>query len=126
MTDDTHDIEALLSRYRPAGPDAALRGRIIGQTRRRSAWPLLEAMAALLLVGLNLAQISVTARQLGAPSRVDEAQAQEVAAAITRLDLPVSRDQARVMALELAAGGRLTPLPLLHGSVIDPNNGAMP
>ena len=126
MTEETHDIEALLRRYRPAGPDAALRTRIVGQSRRRSAWLFVEAVAAMVLIGLNLAQIGATAAHFVPPARVDEARTRAVAAAITRLDLPLSRDQAQVMAMELAAGGRLVPLPLLRGGAIDLNNGAMP
>ena len=120
MTDDTHEIKSILSRYRPAGPDAALRGRVVQPSRRRSAWPLVEAMAATILIGLNLAQIGASMSQLSPESPVDETRTQAVAAAITRLDLPVTPAQARVMAQELVAGERLVPLPLIHGrSTID-------
>jgi len=46
--------ERLLQRYRPAGPSADLRGRIIGEYRAARAWPWAAAAAALLAVTLTL------------------------------------------------------------------------
>jgi hypothetical protein len=115
MTEDTHEIESILSRYRPAGPDAGLRMRIVQQSRRRSIWPFMEAIAAVVLIGLNLAQIGASVTRLVPQAPADEARDRTVAAAIGRLDLPVTVGEARVLAMELVAGEHLVPLPLIHG-----------
>jgi hypothetical protein len=47
------EIEDLLRRYRPAGPPAELRQRILATTRAPLIWPWASAAAALLLLGLT-------------------------------------------------------------------------
>lgn len=127
MTDDTSEIESMLSRFRPAGPDTDLRGRVVRQTRRRSQWAFAEAMAAMLLIGMNLAQIGASVTQIIPPPHADEARTRQLAVAIARLDLPISRDEAYAMAQQLSAGQRLVPLPLIHGSPsINTNYGVIP
>lgn len=116
MTDDTTDIESLMIRFRPAGPDADLRSRVVRQTRNRSRWAFAEAMAAMLLIGMNLAQIGASVTQIIPPPHRDEARTQQLASAIARLDLPISRDEAYAMAQQLSAGEQLVPLPLIHGN----------
>ncbi|MEI8197915.1 MAG: hypothetical protein WCI73_18630 [Phycisphaerae bacterium] len=118
MTNDDTEIESLLVRYRPAGPDAALRGRILRQTpqrAQRSYWSFLEAMAALLLIGLNLAQISASVTDFIPPPPIDLARTQQIAAQIRHLDLPVTPAETEAMAQRLASGERLVMLPQIHG-----------
>jgi hypothetical protein len=127
MMDNTNEMESILSRYRPAGPNAALRDRIVRQGHRRSGWLFLEAMAAMLLIGMNLAQISASATQFISSSHADEARIQEIATALRRLDLPVSPDETQAMAVRLAAADRLVPLPSLHGTgMITSSQGVIP
>ena len=47
------EIEALLRKYRPVGPPAELRQRILGTTRVPRIWPWASAAAALLVLGLT-------------------------------------------------------------------------
>lgn len=127
MPDDTSEIESLLGRFKPAGPDAAVRRRVVRQARRRSQWAFAEAMAALLLIGMNLAQIGASVTQVIPRPRADEGRTQQLASAITRLDLPISRQEAYVMAQQLSAGEHLVPLPLIHGNPsLNTNLGVMP
>ena len=127
MIDDTSEIESILTCFRPAGPDAAVRGRVIQQVRSRSRWAFAEAMAAMLLIGMNLAQIGASVTQIIPPPHADEARTQQLALAIARLDLPINRDEAYVMAQQLSAGERLVLLPVIHGNLsINTNNGVMP
>ena len=127
MTDDTSEIESILARFRPAGPDATVRGRVVRQVRSRSRWAFAEAMAAMLLIGMNLAQIGASVTQIIPPPHTDEARTQQLASAIARLDLPINRDEAYAMAQQLSAGERLVLLPLIHGNLsINTNNGMMP
>ena len=127
MSDETSDMESMLTQYRPAGPDAALRARIVGQVRVRSRWAFAEAMAALLLIGMTLAQIGASVTQIIPRPHVDEARTQRLALAIASLDLPIGRDEAYSMAERLSAGERLVLLPLVHGnSSINTNIGVMP
>lgn len=115
MSDETNDMESMLTQFRPAGPDAAVRARIVGQARVRSRWAFVEAMAAMLLIGMTLAQIGASVTQVIPRPHVDEAHTQELASAIARLDLPISRDEAYAMAQRLSAGEHLVLLPLVHG-----------
>jgi len=67
MNDDDAKIEALLGRYRPVGPPAELRARVLASaTPRRSRWSVAGwlAVAAMLIVslGLDLAADSITDR----------------------------------------------------------------
>ena len=57
--------EDLLRRYRPVGPPAALRGRILAP--ERAAWPWAVAAAALvaLIVGVHMRTRTMVANQLG-------------------------------------------------------------
>lgn len=127
MTDDTSEIESILSRFRPAGPDAKVRGRVVQQERKRSRWAFAEAMAAMLLIGMNLAQIGASVTQIIPPPHTDEARTQQLALAIARLDLPINSDEAYAMAQQLSAGERLVMLPVIHGNLsINTNNGVMP
>ncbi len=127
MNDDTSKIECILVRFRPAGPDADLRSRVVQRTRTRSRWAFAEAMAAMLLIGLNLAQIGASVTQIIPPPHTNEARTRQLAVAIARLDLPFSQDEAYAMAQQLSAGERLVRLPLVHGSPsMNINNGGMP
>jgi hypothetical protein len=110
-------MEHLLQKYRPAGPGGELRGRIVDAAQARSRGAFWEAMGVVLLVGMNLAVIgaSVT-RVLPTETPVDEAKAEELAAAIVALDLPVSREDAEAMAARLASGGRWVCVPEVHGN----------
>lgn len=47
------DIEDLLRKYRPVGPPAELRHRILATTRADRIWPWASAAAALLVLGLT-------------------------------------------------------------------------
>jgi hypothetical protein len=47
------EIEDLLRKYRPVGPPAELRQRILGTTRVPRIWPWASAAAALLVLGLT-------------------------------------------------------------------------
>lgn len=127
MIDDTSEIESILTRFRPTGPDAAVRGRVVQQVRRRSRWAFAEAMAAMLLIGMNLAQIGASVTQIIPLPHTDEARTQQLALAIARLDLPINRDEAYAMAQQLSAGEHLVLLPVIHGNLsINTNNGVMP
>ena len=117
MTDDT--LESLLHRHRPVGPGPALRTRIARSSRRRSQWAFLEAMAALLLIGMNLSLISASVTQLFPAPAADPARPGQIASALTALDLGLSPEQTQIMAQQLAAGAHLIPLPLLHRSAPD-------
>ena len=48
------DLEDLLRRYRPVGPPANLRERILSESRARRVWPWASAAAALLASTLAL------------------------------------------------------------------------
>lgn len=127
MTDDTSDIESMLSRFKPADPDAAVRERLVRRARTRSQWAFAEAMAAMLLIGMNLAQIGASVTQILPSPHADEARTRQVASAIARLDLPISQDEAYAMAQQLSAGERLVPLPMIHGNPsLNTNLGVMP
>ena len=58
------DIEDLLRRYRPVGPPADLRARILSASRAHRVWPWASAAAALLAsaLALHLAAGHATAR----------------------------------------------------------------
>lgn len=118
MSDETHDVESILDRYRPAGPDAAARERIVRKAQVRSRWAFAEAMAAMLLIGMTLAQIGASVTEIIPRPHADEARTQRLASAIASLDLRIDRDEAYAMAQRLSAGERLVLLPLVHG---DPN-----
>jgi len=127
MTDDTSDIESMLGQFRPAGPDAAVRGRVVRHVRGRSLFAYWEAMAAMLLVGATLSQIGASATQMVSTQKIDEAHIRQMASAIARLDLPVTPDEAQAMALRLSAGEHLILLPLVHGDLsFYTNHGALP
>lgn len=127
MSDEISNMESILSQYRPAGPDAAVRARVVGRARVRSRWVFVEAMAAMLLIGMTLAQIGSSVTQIIPPPHVDEARTQRLASAIASLDLPIDRDEAYAMAQRLSAGERLVTLPLIHGNQSVPTNiGVMP
>ena len=51
---DSDDLERVLRRYRPAGPDAALRARVLGRRNRRRVPAFWWSVAAALLVALVL------------------------------------------------------------------------
>lgn len=51
---DDSEIEDLLRRYRPVGPPAKLRERILGTDRVPRIWPWASAAAALLVSALTL------------------------------------------------------------------------
>ena len=124
MSDDTSDMESMLSQYRPAGPDSVLRQRIVDQARVRSRWAFAEAMAAMLLIGMTLAQIGASVTEIIPRPHADEARTQRLASAIVSLDLPIDRDQAYAMAQKLSAGEHLVLLPLIHGDPsANANNG---
>ncbi len=130
MTEDTSDkdlreMEARLAHYRPGTPDAILRQRILQQTRSRSRWSFLEAATVIVLVGLNLVQTAGTAMRMPPPPQTTEARTQQIAQAITRLDLPLTQDDTYLMAQQLAAGEHLVPLPLIHGKTNDSNKGVL-
>jgi hypothetical protein len=117
MTDDR--LESLLQRHRPAGPGPALRARIARSSRSRSQWAFLESMVALLLIGMNLAQIGASVTHLFPAPVADPARPRQIALALSALDLGLSPEQTQVMAQQLAAGAHLTPLPLIHSSASD-------
>lgn len=128
MTDE--DIESLLQKYRPAAPAPALRRRIVKTAGTRSYWAFLESMAALLLIGMNLSLIGASVTRLF-PTDVptDPARTQQLAAAITQLDLPLSTEDTQAMAQTLAAGEHLVQLPILHNqhpTPFTPNLGDTP
>lgn len=127
MSDETSDMESILSQYQPAGPDAAVRERIVGRARVRSRWAFGEAMAAMLLIGMTLGQIGASVTAVIPRPHADEARTQRLASAIAQLDLPISRDEAYAMARQLSAGERLVSLPVIHGdSSINTNIGVIP
>ena len=127
MDDETRGMEELLGRYRPAGPEAALRARVVREGRKRSRGAYVEALAAVLLVGMNLAQIGGSVTQVIPGPQVDEGRAEKIAAAIDKLELPLDVGERRMMAEQLAAGERLVRLPVIHGAMMnDPSKGGMP
>jgi len=127
MDDETRGMEAMLGRYRPAGPQAALRARVVREGRKRSRGAYWEALAAVLLLGMNLAQIGGSVTQVIPGPRVDEGRAEKMAAVIDQLELPLDAGERRMMAEQLAAGERLVRLPLVHGAMMnDPSKGVFP
>ncbi len=94
MSENQHDIEQVLLRYRPAGPRADLRSRVLAAARAsapaRTSWPVAVywgALAAMLLVavGLGLAAAGMTQSIVGqvgsGPARWTR-QAEEAAATL--------------------------------------------
>ena len=127
MDDETRGMEAMLGRYRPAGPQAALRARVVREGRKRSRGAYMEGMAVLLLVGMNLAQIGGSVTQVIRMPRIEEGRAEKIAAAIDKLELPLDAGERRMMAEQLAAGERLVRLPLVQGAMMnDPSKGVFP
>ncbi|GEM_PF-3758463 len=127
MSDDTHDVESILGQYRLAGPDAAVRARIVGRAEVRSRWAFAEAMAAMLLIGMTLAQIGASVTEIVPRPRADEARTERLASEIASLDLPIGRDEAYAIAQRISAGERLVLVPLIHGdSSINTNIGVIP
>jgi len=127
MDDETRGMEELLGRYRPAGPEAALRARVVREGRKRSRTAYWEALAAVLLVGMNLAQIGGSVTQVIPAPRVDQGRAEKIAAAIDQLELPLDAGERRMMAEQLAAGERLVRLPVIHGAIMnDTSKGVLP
>ena len=125
--DETRALEALLERYQPAAPQATLRARVVREAHKRSQWAYLEGIAALLLVGMNLAQIGGSVTQVIQAPRIDAGRTEQIAAEISRLDLPLDSGQTRMMAEQLAAGERLVRLPEIHGAMMyDPSKGVFP
>ena len=125
--DETREMEALLERYQPAAPQAALRARVVREAHKRSQWAYLEGVAALLLVGMNLAQIGGSVTQVIQAPRIDVGRTEQIAAEIDRLGLPLDSGQTRIMAEQLAAGERLVRLPQIHGAMMnDPSKGVFP
>ena len=112
-------LEALLNRYRPRGPDAVLRVRIVRESQRRSRWVFVEGLAALLLVGMTLAQIGGTVTRLIPNGPVDGERTQKLATEIAALDLPFDKVQTEVMAQELVAGERLVRLPQVYAAAMN-------
>jgi hypothetical protein len=87
MNDEDTNIEAVLGRYRPLGPPAGLRDRVVGSSRPRrsrlavAAW-LSMAAALVLSVGLHLATERVmrqTAATLKTPQTQWTPEAEEAA-----------------------------------------------
>ena len=127
MTNDVNEMESILTRYRPAGPDATVRERVVGQAQRRWRGAFAEAMVAMLLVGMNLAQIGASVTQVISVPHIEEARTQQLAEAIACLDLPITQDETYAMARQFSAGERLTLLPLVHGNPsINANIGVIP
>jgi hypothetical protein len=125
--DETRDMEALLGRYQPAAPQAALRARVVREARKRSQWAYLEGIAALMLVGMNLAQIGASVTPVFRAPRIDVGRTEQIAAEIDRLGLPLDKGETRMMAEQLAAGERLVRLPQIHGAMMnDPSKGVLP
>ena len=117
MTDDFNDMENLLTRYTPAKPDAALRANILQQARKRLRWSYIQAIAAMLLIGFNLAQIGTSMNHMFPSPHVDEGRTQQIASAIDKLQLSLTRDDTYAMAHQLAASECFPPLPLVHGYI---------
>jgi hypothetical protein len=131
MNDDVDDLESMLGRYRPAAPNSALRGRIVRQAQRNSRGVFLEAMAAILLLGVSLGQIGASVTQFVPAPRIDDRQIQQTASAISHLDLGLSPQDTQAIAVRLASADRLTPIPSVHGrsmslSAFNFNFGAIP
>ena len=96
MRDD--DIETVLKRYRPVGPDPGLRGRILARAAPRRAWPWAAAAAALLAATAGFH--AATARLQGLPTATPNEQAR--AAAVDELTIGLGGD-AREVAERLIA-----------------------
>lgn len=91
------DPERLLRRLEPAGPPAALRGRIVGAPAPRG-WPWLAAAAALLVLTASLQVRSAALRaQTGAVVLEPDQEAERAAA--LEVSTGVSPAEARVMAM---------------------------
>jgi len=107
MTPSDPEIEAMLTRYRPTGPPADLRDRVLRSTGgRRSRWPMAAglAVAAMLVLslGLNLAtrqMMQETALTLSAGRIEWTPEAEEIAQMLNG-----DGEGRRYLALALAAG----------------------
>lgn len=115
LPDDLARLEAALAaRARPA-PSAALRERVLASARRERArsarrmgpWEFAAAVAAVVLVCLNLSMAAVRALPRFAPA----SPAPEATAALARLAPHLGEREARRQALLLAAAGRTALLP---------------
>jgi hypothetical protein len=116
MNDDLNDLEQALTRHRLAAPPPALRSRIVASACRSTGiwW---QGIAAAILAVLALLQILLSGAAMTPPSR---APSDEIAFTrqIRELNLPLDDSQTRLLADNLAAGARLTPLPEIHGKPV--------
>jgi hypothetical protein len=113
LTDE--QLEALLQSHRPADPAPALKARIVTAARTRSQWAFAEAMAGILLIGLNLSLIAASVTHvLPQPSHINPSRTHQIATALDQLDLPLSQQDTQTMAEQLAAGEHLVRVPILH------------
>jgi hypothetical protein len=116
--DEMGEMEALLVRYRPAGGVAAEAGRarLVRKARERASWAYWEAMAAVLLVGMALAQVAGSVTRMVPGPRGQDERVQEIVAALAEAGVPLDEEERAVLAAEWAAGERLIRVPVVRGT----------
>jgi hypothetical protein len=78
------EIEDLLRKYRPVGPPAELRQRILATTRAHRIWPWASAAAALLILGLTF-QLAARNEVAGADLNLGPSTVARVTEDLTRM-----------------------------------------
>lgn len=108
MNDDLNDIEAMLTRYRPADPDESLRQRVI-TARPKSPGLFWEALAASVVVVFSLLQVIGSAMATRPTLRVESPQIRE-----EWLE-GLTEDEQRMARIALAGSAGIRALPQPRG-----------